>query len=197
MDTHALSWVATLGLAMGAAWVSGLRLYATVATLGWLAKLHLVQHPGNLDVLADPWVVGVATALFVVEFFADKIQGLDNVWHVVHTFLSVPAGAVLASTAFAKHEPWVVAIAFLIGGGAALAAHSGKTTARAFVSMSPEPVSNAVTSLAEDAVAPVVLASAIWIPILAILFVIGASVAAFLISRKLLIKLRQRRAEAV
>ena len=94
--------------------------------------------------------------------------------------------AIAASCAFAKYEPWVVACAFLLGGGAALAAHTGKITTRTVVTMSPEPVSNAVTSLAEDAVAPVVLASALWIPLLALVFVAIGCVFAIMITRMLL-----------
>jgi hypothetical protein len=128
-------------------------------------------------------VLGVATVLFVVEFFAEKVAWLDSGWHLVHTFLAVPAGAVLASTAFAKHEPWVVAVAFLLGGGVALAAHSGKAATRAVVNLSPEPVSNVAASLAEDAVAPVVLASAIWAPVVGLGLVVALVVAGFVVAR--------------
>lgn len=194
MDDPALAWVSTLGLAMGAAWVSGLRLYGCVATLGWLSFFHLVRLPGQMQVVAHPWVIGVATALFVVEFFAEKIPWLDSGWHVAHTFLAVPAGAVLASTAFAKHEPWVVAVAFLLGGGVAFAALAGKATTRAAVNLSPEPVSNVVTSLAEDVAAPLVLASAIWFPFLALVAVGLLCAASFLVARWVWRRRKQGRA---
>ncbi|HEY9284855.1 MAG TPA: DUF4126 domain-containing protein, partial [Pyrinomonadaceae bacterium] len=113
-----MNLIDTLGLALGAAWTSGINLYATVAVLGLLQRFELVsQLPGGLDVLANPWVIGTAVALYVVEFFADKVPYVDTAWDAVHTFIRVPAGAVLALAATAELHPAARAVAVLAGGG--------------------------------------------------------------------------------
>jgi hypothetical protein len=139
-----------LGLAMGSAWTSGVNLYATVAVLGLLERYGLAHLPGDLQVLANPWVLGVAIALYVVEFFADKIPYLDTVWDAVHTFIRVPAGAVLAYSATAQLDPAARTVALLVGGGLALSSHGTKATIRAAANLSPEPFTNWALSLAED-----------------------------------------------
>jgi hypothetical protein len=130
---------------------AGLNLYATVATLGLLARAGLVVLPGELGLLSDWWVIGVSSALFAVEFVADKIPVFDLVWNALHTFVRVPAGALLGYGATSSLGPqWQLAAA-AIGGTVALAAHGGKTAARAAVTSSPEPFSNFALSIAEDA----------------------------------------------
>jgi Domain of unknown function (DUF4126) len=146
-------WLSTLGVAMGSAWLSGINLYATAATLGLLQHFGLVHLPGELGVLGNWWVIGVAAGMYVVEFIADKIPAVDSVWDVIHTFIRVPAGAVMAAAAFSHADPVVRIIALLVGGGVALSSHGTKTAVRATANLSPEPVSNIVLSLAEDAVA--------------------------------------------
>jgi hypothetical protein len=149
-----MNLIDTLGLALGAAWTSGINLYATVAVLGLLQRYELVSRlPGGLDVLANPWVIGVAVALYVVEFFADKIPYVDTAWDAVHTFIRVPAGAVLALAATADLHPAVRVVALLVGGGLALSTHGTKATARAAANTSPEPFTNWALSLAEDFIA--------------------------------------------
>ena len=90
--------LATIGLGMGSAWLSGFNLYATVVTLGLLARFHLVRLPGELDFVSQWWVIGVAGFLYLIEFLADKIPVVDSVWDAIHTFIRVPAGAVLAAS---------------------------------------------------------------------------------------------------
>ncbi|HYP52205.1 MAG TPA: DUF4126 domain-containing protein, partial [Pyrinomonadaceae bacterium] len=103
-----MNLIETLGLALGAAWTSGINLYATVAVLGLLQRYELVGRlPGGLDALDNWWVIGVALALYAVEFVADKVPYVDSVWDVVHTFVRVPAGAVLALAATADLDPTV------------------------------------------------------------------------------------------
>jgi hypothetical protein len=149
-----MNLIDTLGLALGAAWTSGINLYATVAVLGLLQRYELVSKlPGGLDVLANPWVIGTAVALYVVEFFADKIPYVDTAWDAVHTFIRVPAGAVLALAATAELHPAVRVAAVLLGGGLALSTHGTKATARAAANATPEPLTNWALSLAEDVVA--------------------------------------------
>jgi len=155
-----MNMIQVLGLALGAAWTSGLNLYATVAVLGLLQRYELAHLPGGLHVLDNRWIIGVAIFLYVVEFFADKIPYVDTVWDAVHTFIRVPAGAVLAAAATADISPTVQVVALLLGGGLALSTHGTKATVRAGANLSPEPLTNWALSLLEDvlAVGAVVLA---------------------------------------
>ena len=142
-----------IGLAAGASFAAGLNLYATVATLGLLQRFGLATLPPSLAALSHPAVLAVAIALFVVEFFADKIPYFDNVWDVLHTFIRPPAAAILAYAAVAGiPEPWRV-VAALVAGGVAFTSHGTKASARAAVNTSPEPISNSLLSVTEDGIA--------------------------------------------
>jgi hypothetical protein len=161
-------WISTLGFAMGSAWLSGINLYATVATLGLLQRFQLVTLPGQLGGLGNEWVIGVAAALYVVEFVADKIPVVDSAWDMVHTFIRVPAGAVLAFQAFGTADPAVRTIAMLLGGSVALSSHGAKAAVRVAANTSPEPFSNIALSLMEDLFtfsSSVILG---WFPVLAL-----------------------------
>jgi hypothetical protein len=142
--------IALLGLALSAALTAGIDLYATVLVLGLLQRFEVVALPGDLPVLADPWVLGAATALFAVEFVADKIPWVDSLWDAVHTFIRVPAGAAIAWGAAAGLEPGQQVALALVGGTLALAGHGTKLSVRAGVNASPEPFSNWAVSLLED-----------------------------------------------
>jgi len=141
----------TLGFAMGSAWLSGLNLYVTVLTLGLLQRFHVAQLPGDLGYLSHTWILVTAGLLYAVEFVADKIPAVDSVWDMIHTFIRIPAGAVLAATAFAHFDPGVRMIALLVGGGIALSSHGTKAATRLAANASPEPFSNAILSLVGDA----------------------------------------------
>ena len=145
--------IQVLGLALGAAWTSGINLYATVAVLGLLEHYKLAHLPGGLHVLDNRLIIGVAIFLYVVEFFADKIPYVDTVWDALHTFIRVPAGAVLAAAATADINPSVQVLALLLGGGLALSTHGTKATVRAGANLSPEPLTNWSLSLSEDVLA--------------------------------------------
>jgi hypothetical protein len=147
-----MDWLTTLTTALGSAWLSGINLYATVATLGLLQRLGLARLPGDLAVLANGWIIGLALALYVIEFVADKIPVVDSVWDAVHTFVRVPAGAVLAASAFADFDAPVRVAALLVGGGLALGSHGGKAVTRVAVN-TMAPGAGAAVSVAEDAVA--------------------------------------------
>jgi Domain of unknown function (DUF4126) len=136
---------------MGSAWLSGINLYATVLTLGLLHRFNLAHLPGDLGYLSHTWIIVLAGVLYVVQFIADKIPAVDSVWDMVHTFIRVPAGAVLAATAFAHFDPAVRLIALLVGGGIALSSHGTKTATRLAANASPEPFSNTALSLLGDA----------------------------------------------
>jgi hypothetical protein len=145
--------IGRLATAFGPAWASGLNLYAMVATLGLLGRFGGLHLPGELEVLTNKWVIGVALALYGVEFIADKIPIVDSVWDLIHTFLRVPAGAVVAAAAMGDYSRPIQIIAFLIGGGLALSSHGTKAATRAALNLSPEPFSNIIASLVEDVIA--------------------------------------------
>lgn len=143
-------WLTTLGTAMGSAWLSGINLYATVVTLGVLERFHLVKLPGDLSILGNWWVIGLAGGMYLIEFVADKIPAVDSAWDAIHTFIRVPAGAILAATAFADFDPGVKWAAMIIGGSVALGSHGAKAATRLAANASPEPVSNIALSIGED-----------------------------------------------
>ena len=132
---------------------AGLNVYATVATLGLLAHARVVQLPPTLHVVGTWPVIIIALVLFVIEFFADKIPAFDLIWNALHTFVRVPIAALLAYGASSQLSPEAQMLATVVGGAIALAAHGGKTAARAAVTPTPEPLSNIALSLGEDVVA--------------------------------------------
>jgi hypothetical protein len=187
-----MSVLGTLALAMGASWASGLRLYAAVAVLGALGRWGGLALPGHLAALTNGWVIGVAASLYAVEFVADKVPLVDSAWDAVHTFIRVPAGAVLAAAAFGEFSPVVQALALLAGGGIALSAHGTKAAARVAVNVSPEPFSNVAVSTTEDGLALGSLLLAVFVPVLLIVLV-GAAVAVSLVLLPRIVRLLRRR----
>jgi hypothetical protein len=161
-----MDWFSTLSLAFGSAWTSGINLYATVTVLGLLQKFGFAKLPGGLDVLDNWWIIGVAAALYAVEFFADKIPYVDSIWDVIHTFIRVPAGLIVAYAATADLDPSITIPAALIGGGLALSSHGTKAAVRVGANLSPEPVSNWVLSLVEDVIAFIGTLLAVFAPVL-------------------------------
>jgi hypothetical protein len=139
-----------LSLALGTAWASGINLYATVAALGIAGRTEMIQLPPDLQVLTHPVVIAIACIMYVIEFFADKVPYVDSGWDVLHTFIRVPAGAILAARALGPMNPALELIALLGGGAVALAAHGTKATARLAINASPEPFSNWLASITED-----------------------------------------------
>ncbi|MBI1765844.1 MAG: DUF4126 domain-containing protein [Acidobacteria bacterium] len=145
-----VDWLPTMATAMGSAWLSGINLYATVVTLGLLQRFHWVKLPGELNMLGEWWVIGIAGAFYLIEFVADKIPAVDSAWDAIHTFIRVPAGAILAATAVADFDPSVKMAAMLVGGTLALGSHGTKAATRLAANASPEPFSNIGLSLIED-----------------------------------------------
>ena len=176
-----MSFISTLAIAMGASWVSGINLYACVATLGLLSRFAHLQLPGELQVVTSWWVIGVAAVLYVIEFFADKVPIVDSTWDVIHTFIRIPAGAALAAAAFGDFDKSVQVIAFLLGGGLALSSHGTKAATRAVVNTSPEPVSNIVLSTLEDVLAVVSVVCSMFFPVLLFLLVAAGLILSALI----------------
>lgn len=181
-----MNLISTLAIAMGAGWVSGINLYAAVATLGLLGRFAHLRLPGELDILTSWWIIGLAVVLYLIEFIADKVPYVDNIWDAIHTFIRVPAGAVLAATAFGDFDRGVQVAAFLLGGGLALSAHGTKAGARAAINLSPEPASNVVVSLTEDVIAVGSVVLSIFAPYLLILIILLFLVISFLMMRRIL-----------
>jgi hypothetical protein len=142
--------LAALAVALGAGWASGLNVYAAVLVLGLAQRIGLASLPHDLQVLASPWVMGAAVLLFALNFLADKIPYIDSINDALHTFVRVPAGALLAFGAADQLGPEIGVIAGLLGGTLAAGTHVAKTGTRALINTSPEPFSNVAASLAED-----------------------------------------------
>jgi hypothetical protein len=140
----------TLALTMGVAWASGINLYAAVAVLGIAGSTGYVQLPDTLSVVQDPLVIVAACFMYVVEFFADKVPGVDSSWDALHTFIRIPAGALLAAGAVGDVSPAAAVAAGLLGGSVTAATHATKAGTRLLINASPEPFSNFFASLGED-----------------------------------------------
>lgn len=142
--------ISTIALSMGAAWASGINLYAAVFMLGYMGATGNIQLPPDLIFLTDPLVLAAAGFMYCVEFFADKTPGVDTGWDAIHTFIRIPAGALLAAGAVAEVGPAAELAALLIGGGLAAGTHATKAGSRALINTSPEPFTNWTASVAED-----------------------------------------------
>jgi hypothetical protein len=165
--------IQTISLAMGVAWASGINLYAALLTLGIMHNTGSVVLPAELEVVASPAVMIVSGILFFIEFFADKIPGLDSTWDAIHTFIRIPAGAILAASAVGTVTPELMVAAGLLGGIVTTSTHSTKSGTRILVNSSPEPFSNWTLSLTEDIAVIVGLWTALNFPYLFIgLFVV-------------------------
>lgn len=150
MDAFALSPGTLASLVIAVSFAAGLNVYATVCTLGLLARLGWVSLPGELGALAHTWIIAVSGLLFLCELFADKVPGFDLIWNALHTFIRLPAAALMAYAAGSHLTPAQQALVTLLGAAIAAIAHSSKTAARVMVTPSPEPVSNIALSSAED-----------------------------------------------
>ena len=142
-----------IGIAGSVSLLAGWRLYLSIFATGLAMRLDVLplpEHLAALDALANPWVMGIAAVAALAEFFADKVMWLDSAWDTVHTLVRPVGGALLALAIVDPSDPAVQVVAFILGGGAALASHGGKASARAAVNTSPEPVSNLAVSTAED-----------------------------------------------
>jgi len=154
-----------IAVALGAGWASGLNVYAAVLVLGGAERLGLVSLPHDLQVLASPWVLGTAAILFALNFLADKIPYVDSINDALHTFVRIPAGALLAYGAAGGLSPEIAVVAGLLGGTLAAGTHIAKTGSRTLINTSPEPFSNVAASLLEDVTVVGGLALAIAHPI--------------------------------
>ena len=177
--------LASLATAAGLGWASGVRLYAVVFFLGLLQQFGIYTLPADLQTLGNPWVMGASGFMFLVEFLADKIPGFDSVWDAAHTFIRIPAGALLAAAAVAGGDASMGIAAGILGGAVAAGSHMTKASARALINTSPEPFSNWTASFTEDTVSLGVLWAAIAFPLLALAFVLVFAIVAIWLMPKL------------
>jgi hypothetical protein len=140
----------TLALTMGVAWASGINLYATILVLGYMGMTGNIELPPDLQILADPMVMVAAGLMYCIEFFADKVPGVDTGWDTLHTFIRIPAGAILAAGAVGDVGTGAQLAAGLVGGTLATGTHATKAGSRVLINTSPEPVTNWFTSIGED-----------------------------------------------
>ncbi len=140
----------TIALTMGVAWASGINLYAAILVLGILGTTGGMALPPNLEILTHPMVLYAAGAMYLIEFVTDKMPGIDSGWDGLHTFIRIPAGALLAAGAVGEVDPALALTAGILGGGVTAGTHATKSGARILINASPEPFSNIITSVAED-----------------------------------------------
>lgn len=146
------SLVSTIALILGVGWASGINLYAAILTLGFLHNAGYMSLPPELAICADPLVMAAAGFMYCIEFFADKIPGVDSGWDTLHTFIRIPAGAALAAAAAGDVSPAVQVAAGLVGGILATGSHALKAGGRVLINTSPEPITNWTASVLEDVV---------------------------------------------
>ena len=173
-----LSHLVAIAAALG--WASGLRLYAVIFLTGAAGSLGWVSLPAGLQLLQHPLVLGASGLMCAIEFFADKVPGVDSLWDALHTLVRIPAGAALAAGVFGGDgSAWALAAA-LVGGALAATSHAAKATTRAAANTSPEPFSNIGLSLAGDAAVPLMLwlswtHPAVFFPVLAVALAVAAA----------------------
>lgn len=177
--------IASLATAAGLGWASGIRLYAVVFFLGVLQQFGIYNLPADLQTLGNPWVMGASGFMFLVEFLADKIPGFDSVWDAAHTFIRIPAGALLAAAAVAGGDPGISIAAGILGGAVAAGSHITKASTRALINTSPEPMSNWSASFSED----VLSIGAVWAALVYPLLLLGFLIVFFVLAVWLLPKI--------
>ncbi|MGK2907869.1 MAG: DUF4126 domain-containing protein [Desulfuromonadales bacterium] len=165
--------ISTIALSMGIAWASGINLYAAVVVLGLLGAGGYMDLPETLQVLQNPVVIGASVIIYCVEFIADKVPVVDNAWDTVHTFIRIPAGAVLAASAVGDVDPSLTMAAALVGGTITAGTHLTKASSRLMVNTSPEPFSNIGVSLVEDVVVVAGVWTALFHPAIFLIFLIS------------------------
>ena len=169
---HLEPLIKTIALTMGVAWASGINLYAAILVLGLLGSSGNITLPPDLAILTDPLIITAAGAMYVVEFFADKIPGVDNGWDTIHTFIRIPLGALLAAAAVGEMRPAAAVAAALVGGGLAASTHATKAGTRVLINASPEPFTNWFASLGEDVAVIAGLWTALHYPLVFIILLI-------------------------
>jgi hypothetical protein len=173
-----VDWLHSIALGAGLAWASGIRLYAVLFLAGAMAHFGTLALPPALEVLQHPLVLAASGVMALGEFLADKVPAFDSVWDAVHTFIRVPAGAVLAAAALGEADPVWVMVAAILGGAIASGAHLTKAGTRAVINTSPEPFSNWAASFGEDLLVPAGFLAAIKAPVVFLVLLVGFLAAA-------------------
>ena len=155
-----------IALTMGVAWASGINLYAAILMLGWMGSTGNIDLPPDLQILSDPMVMVAAGFMYCVEFFADKVPGVDTGWDAIHTFIRIPAGAILAAGAVGDIGTGAQLAAGIVGGTLATGSHVTKAGSRVLINTSPEPVTNWFASVGEDVMVILGLWTALYNPVL-------------------------------
>jgi hypothetical protein len=174
----------TLGRTLGFSLAAGVNVYATVALLGLAAHYGWVVLPDQFRVFDNPWIIGLAGLLYVVEFFADKIPWFDSVWDAIHTFIRPVGGALVAVAALGQASPVIAGLVALLGAGVAAGSHLTKASTRVAANTSPEPISNWLLSLAEDAAVIGLTLFTMKFPLLALALSLVILLAIALLARK-------------
>jgi hypothetical protein len=151
--------ISYIALLLGSSWASGVNLYLTVALLGVAHRLEWLSLPGQLEVISNPLIIGLALILFAIEFVADKIPYVDSAWDAVHTFIRPFGGALLGYLSVSQGDAFAQTVASLVGGSIAFDSHLTKASTRVAINASPEPFSNSVASITED----VSVLGAVWL----------------------------------
>ena len=162
----------TIALTMGVAWASGINLYAAILMLGYMGTTGNIDLPPGLDILMNPMVMGAAGIMYVIEFFADKVPGVDTGWDSLSTFIRIPAGAILAAGAIGDVSQPAQLAAAIAGGTLATGSHATKAGSRVLINTSPEPFSNWLASVGEDVAVIMGLWTALYNPVLFIVLLI-------------------------
>src|SRR5438128_6944733 len=162
---HQLDTLQLVALAAALGWTSGIRLYAVLFVVGAVGYLGWVDLPVHLRVLSHPLVLTASGFMVFVEFFADKVPGVDSLWDLVHTFVRIPAGAALAASVFGESPPAWTLTAAILGGTLAAGSHFTKAGTRMVLNTSPEPFSNWAASFGEDLLVGTMLYLALAYPI--------------------------------
>ncbi len=169
---HYQTLVSTIALTMGVSWASGINLYAALLVLGIGGSTGNIDLPPGLDVLADPMVILAAGVMYAAEFFADKVPGVDSSWDTIHTFVRIPAGALLAASSVGDVTPAFEIAAGIMGGGMAATSHATKAGTRLLINTSPEPFTNWTASITEDIAVFAGLWAALYNPMLFLGFMV-------------------------
>lgn len=165
--------VSIIAATLGVAWASGINLYAAMVMLGWLGSTGQIDLPPGLEILQHPGVMAAAAVMYCVEFFADKVPGIDTGWDALHSFIRIPAGAMLAAGAISPLGPEAEIIGLILGGSLSAGSHFTKAGSRVLINTSPEPVSNWTASIGEDVLVIAGLWTALNHPVLFIVLLIA------------------------
>lgn len=163
---HYQTLISTIALTMGVSWASGINLYAALLVLGIGGSTGNIELPPGLEVLSDPMVILAAGVMYAAEFFADKVPGVDSGWDSLHTFIRIPAGALLAASSVGEVTPAFEIAAGILGGSMAATSHATKAGTRLLINTSPEPFTNWTASITEDIAVIVGLWAALYNPLL-------------------------------